>query len=331
MKKLIAIASVVSISFLSNAQDFHLTQYEVARSYLNPAETGQNLDRNEDYFAAMGIRNQWSSISSKPFATQYLSYDARFKKRWGVGIYLVNNQATTNKFRHMNVMLSGAYKIIDDNSGQQIFTTGLSLGLINQSIGTTDFLYDSQYDGSTGTFNSGLESGENNFRNGKTNLDVNWGTYYKYAPSGEIYAPYIGVSLRHITFPNTSLINDVIARTPMLLSVNGGSDLEINKEWTVRPAVLFQYQKKATELNFNTGVKYQLENEDFDLRAQLGYRLKDAFIAGFGMRYKEWTGFASYDFNTSYLNNYTGGRGAFEFTLVYKGQIKNEQMAAMFR
>ena len=110
----------------------------------------------------------------------------------------------------------------------------------------------------------------------------------------------------------------------------GGADWNINEKWSVMPKMLCMYQKRATEFYMNSQGVYRLENPDFDIRAALGFRWKDAVVFGLGMRYKDFIGLMTYDFNTSYLRNYTGGRGGFEFTLVYQGVIKNEQMRAFF-
>ena len=59
----------------------------------------------------------------------------------------------------------------------------------------------------------------------------------------------------------------------------------------------------------------------------LAYRWKDAAVAGVGMRYKQFIGMMSYDFNTSYLRSYTSGRGGFELSLTYQGAFVIRQSA----
>ena len=113
---------------------------------------------------------------------------------------------------------------------------------------------------------------------------------------------------------------------PLIWRFNLGSDIQINDEIELRPTFLMMFQKKAYEYFINVNGKYQLPNEDYDLRLLLGYRVKDAFVCGLGMRYKAFIGTISYDINTSYLSNYTNGRGGFEIGISYQGIFKNEKM-----
>ncbi len=73
----------------SRAQDAHLSQYDEAYLYLNPALTGMF---NGDYRAGGHYRSQWAAVATKPFVTSMLSYDMP-KDRFGVGGYIMNNRA----------------------------------------------------------------------------------------------------------------------------------------------------------------------------------------------------------------------------------------------
>ena len=49
MKKIFISASLISILGTAGAQDFHLSQYDVATQYLNPAVTGMYAYEKGDY------------------------------------------------------------------------------------------------------------------------------------------------------------------------------------------------------------------------------------------------------------------------------------------
>lgn len=325
MKKIIHIVLLSVLSISVNAQDFHLSQFEEAPLYLNPAMAAQNLREGMDYRASSLYRSQWGSISTQPFTTGYLSYDAKYKDKWGVGINLINNQAGSPTFRTFNLMLSGSYNIMSDPSKEHFLTTGLQFGLMNKSFKTDDLIFDQQYSSSTGEFDPSVSSGENLASTSIYRFDAGWGIYYKYRPTNQKYSPYAGLSLGHISFPNQRFLGDKEAM-PIIWKINAGADIEINDEIEIRPAFLMMHQKKAQEYYLNVNGKYQLSNDDYDLRMLLGYRLKDAFVLGIGMRYKEFIGMISYDINTSYLSNYTNGKGGFEFGISYQGFYKNEKI-----
>lgn len=327
MKKIVITIQLVLLCLVSIGQDFHVSQYENADMYINPALTGQNLRSDMDYRASSIYRSQWSSIASKSFSTSYLAYDQKFKEKWGLGAYLINNQASSSTYRTFNFMLSGSYNIMHESNNKHILTTGLQLGLMNKSLSPQNLTFDEQYTSSSGTFDQSLATGENLQSTSIYQLDAAWGIFYKFNPPGENYHPFIGFSFSHISLPSQNFTEDDIVM-PIHWKVNLGVDWDINDELTINPSLLYMYQKGATEYILNVNGIYSLENEDYDIRAKLGYRLKDAFIIGLGMRYKDFIGMMSYDYNTSYLNNFTGGNGGFEISIGYQGAFKQTKSAS---
>lgn len=106
---------------------------------------------------------------------------------------------------------------------------------------------------------------------------------------------------------------------PMHWKFNLGTDWDVNENIVLNPGLFYMFQKGATELILKSHLTYKLQNEDYDIRAHLGYRIKDALLVGVGMRYKDFVGSINYDYNTSYLNNYTGGNGGVELSISYQG------------
>ena len=304
------------------AQDFHLSQYESAEMYLNPALAGQNMRPDMDFRASTVYRSQWGSMASKSFSTTYLGYDQKFKERWGLGANLINNQAGASTFRTFNFMLAGSYNIINSSDKKHILTTGLQLGLMNKSINDAGLTFDQQYSSATGDFDQSAFSGENFLNTSIYKFDAAWGIFYKFNPTGKTYHPFIGFAFSHISLPSQNFSTDKSVM-PMHWKVNIGADWDINEKITINPGILYMYQKGASEIIIKTSCIYKLENKEYDIRANLGYRVNDAAIVGVGMRYKDFIGLMSYDFNTSYLQNYTGGKGGFELTISYQGAFKN--------
>ncbi len=330
MKNLILSTLVITaLSYSTLSQDFHLSQYENAPVYLNPASTGMEIPMGMDFRANINYRTQWGSITSRSYSSALLSYDSRFKNTWGIGGYIVNNTVASNKFKTLNIMLSGAYNVMHE-SQEHLLNVGLQFGLMNKGFNSSSYVYDSQYDNGTGTFNTTIGSGEN--LGGNENifrLDGALGFYYAYTARSSKFKPYAGFSIWHITMPNESFTGNK-ERLPMRYSIYGGSDIHIDEQWKVRPMMLFGYQAKATDLNMGALGTYNFTDENYSAMFGLNYRLKDALIIQAGMRYQSFFFTMSYDVNLSWLSTYTNNRGGFEMSLIYLGKHKGEVAKKFF-
>src|ERR1041385_5654159 len=71
----IALATVNCLLPTVKAQDFHLSQYDAATQYMNPALTGMYLGELGDYKIYTDYRSQWKTISTRPYSTMYVAYD----------------------------------------------------------------------------------------------------------------------------------------------------------------------------------------------------------------------------------------------------------------
>jgi hypothetical protein len=62
-----------------------------------------------------------------------------------------------------------------------------------------------------------------------------------------------------------------------------------------------------------------MKDTKYDLLGGINYRWKDALVIQLGGKYDQHTFAFSYDINISGLNDYTNGRGAFEFSVILTG------------
>lgn len=328
MKKLVYTISVFVCS-IGFAQDFHLSQFENAQLRMNPALTGRDYRDGKEYRVTTTYRTQWSTVSTKPFTSYYLGYDTKFKDKWGMGAHLMSNQAGAPTFRTFNFIVSGSYDIMNDPNKEHELVAGIHMGLMNKNYKTDDLLFDSQYSSATGEFDPSVSSGENIATRSIYRFDAGMGLYYRYRPQGTKYSPYVGFSLGHISVPNQSFTDK--EPLPLLWRYMFGGDIEVTDYIDIDPDFLIMFQNKAWEFMVNINGTYKLKNEDYDLRLLLGYRMMDAMVFGFGMRYKDFVAKASYDVNTSYLNNYTSGRGGFEISIAYQGLYNSPKLQNFFR
>ena len=187
MKKFLTILSVAVTGLTASAQDFHLSQYEAATLYLNPALTGVYPGEEADYRAYALYRSQWASLTKNPFSTAYLAYDQPYKK-FGVGGYLISNKAGAGNFNTINFFGSGAYNIAKGNVHS--LTAGLQLGILYKGFNASSYTFDSQYDAASGGFNSSLASNEEFDRTSIIRFDAGAGFFYKYIESGKRFHPF---------------------------------------------------------------------------------------------------------------------------------------------
>lgn len=305
----------------SSAQDFHLTQYNAAPHYFNPAKTGIFFEKDKaDYNFYSDYRTQWSSFGIKPYSTFYLGYDMPFKEQFGMGGYLLSNRNGAGGMNTIQFMPSGAYRITKDENGEHLLSVGAQMGIIYNSIDPNRYTYEAQFspDGPA-LFDQTAWSGEYFVKTSSLKFDAAMGVYYKYKKADWKAHPFFGYAVYHVTRPNQSFTTIEKDKLPMRWVYQLGADYEINEDVNVKPAILYMAQAKAHELNIGATGSYHLKETAYDILFGLNYRAKDAFIIQAGMRYNQHQLTFSYDINTSGLNDYTNGRGAFEVSLTLKG------------
>jgi type IX secretion system PorP/SprF family membrane protein len=325
MKKLVTFLSI-AFSFVLNAQDFHLAQYDAAQLYMNPGTTGMFQGEPGSYRITADYRAQWLSLGMKPFNTQFISFDmplVKWDQKWGVGGFIMNNHANPGLFRTMQVMGSGAYNIMS-TSREHYLTAGLQMGIIYKTVNQGEYSFDEQYDASSGTFNTALDDGENFARMSRVGFDAAIGIHYKYvAPYGK-YHPFGSFSIHHLPKPNESLTGTK-SKLPMRFNLMGGCDLDLREDFMLSPRFVYMNQAKAYEFNIGVLGYYKIKNSNLDAMLGCDYRHKDAIIAHIGFRQGKSIFRFSYDVNISGLNNYTNNRGAWEFSLILVG-VKNQPL-----
>lgn len=304
------------------AQDFHLTQYDAAPQYLNPALTGLFMGTDAGFRVNSNYRSQWRALPIKPYTTLSLGYDQPYK-RFGVGGFIINNRSGIGHFNTFEAMASGSYRIIDDPAYKHNLSVGLQMGLMYKSFDPSQYLYDEQYSVSYGGLNPDLPNGENIEKNTMFRFDANMGVFYKYRDENRWYHPFMGLSLYHVTRPNDSFTS-FIRRLPIHYIGNLGADMIVNEKIRLRPDFLFMYQAKAREITFGLLGFYHIEDTEYDAMLGAHYRNKDAVMIHAGIQRENNIFRVSYDINTSYLNNFSRGRGAIEFSLIYMGKKKEK-------
>lgn len=304
-----------------NAQDYHVSQYDVTSLYMNPALTGVYGDEKGDYRVYLDQRSQWRSMGIKPFVTTYLAYDMPYllkDKKFGFGGYLISNRTGLGNFNTTTFMTSASYDILNNKANNKhLLTTGLQLGVFYRATNPNSLNYDVQYV-NTG-FDQGIASNETYNRLSMVRFDANYGLFYKFLDRDKKFHPFAGFSLSHLTMPNQSF-TDAASRTPLRIVGNAGCDFKIDDKMDVTPRLLYMTQAKASELMAGFLFYYKITENNTRIVAGFDYRLQDACVFSLGLKHESYAFRMSYDVNTSYLKNYTNGKGAFEISLIYIGE-----------
>ena len=318
MKK-IFFATALLISANAIGQDFHLSQYDASVQYLNPALTGIYFKEKTDYRINANYRQQWRALTSNPYTTFSGAYDMKYKDKYGIGAFLINNRSGVGNFNTLSFLASGAYRIADDENGPHNLTVGLQMGLFYKSFDPNKFTYDNQYSESADGFDVSIPSGESFSKTGIVRFDANLGAFYKYIDESKDYSPFLGFSVFHITKPNESFTS-YKSKMPMHFILHGGCDVKVNDNLKLIPTVLYMNQSKAYDLNFGLSGWYRIKDTDAEVMLGLNYRWKDAIIIQAGYKQDQHIFRISYDVNTSYLNAFSGGKGGLEFSLILCGK-----------
>lgn len=319
MKKIILFMSFVVSVFAAGAQDYHLSQYEMAPMYLNPALTGRYLGDKNDFRISGNYRTQWQKMRGKPYSTVAVGYDMPYQQ-WGFGGYIVDNIAGDGNYSTMNIFTSAAYQVTDAANTDHHLTAGVQLGIMQKSMNMDDLLYESQYTTGNG-LDAGISSGEDFNSESLLRFDANIGVFYKYRDKNRTIRPFGGLSIYHVTMPDESF-NGETSRTPMRFNVNGGCDMQLNESFLLVGTVLYMTQHKAKEINAGLKCYYDISDTPYNLMLGANYRVKDAFVIQAGIKQFNSEFRISYDIVPSYLRGYGGGRNGFEMGIIYTGGKK---------
>lgn len=326
MKIKINLLLLAIIPLSLGAQDFHLSQIDAAPHYFNPAQTGMYFGEKADYRIYADYRSQWRAFGIRPYSTFYMGYDMPFKEQFGLGGYLISNRNGAGGLNTIQFMPSGAYRITKDKEGEQQLAVGAQMGILYKSFDPNHYTYEKQFDPDSPTiFDPSISSGESLEKMSKLKFDAGMGVFYKYNRSDWKAKPFLGYAVYHITRPNQSFSGFEKDKLPMRWVYQLGADWEVNEEVKVKPMILYMHMAKAHELNIGATGSYLLKDTKYTLLGGLNYRTKDAFIIQLGMKYDQHIFMFSYDINTSSLNDYTNGRGAFEISIKLTG-IKGKPM-----
>lgn len=317
-RKLIIILIAVAGTFNSNAQDAHLSIYDAAPMYLNPALTGVFKG---DWRIHGQYRTQWKSVNFEPYTSALVSFDMPMKK-WGFGLQLWNFRAGAGNFNAFQGTASVAYTTAVDRNKNHNISFGLQGGLTQKSLEYQLLTFNNQYTTQGGgTFDTGISSEEQFPGQSFILPNVNAGFMYFYANQQSRLNPFIGVSAFNLLEPRETFL-DSANNLPMRMYVHAGTRVNITETFYLIPKVLVMQQREFWEQTYAVDAGYYLKGSDMYLLGGAVFRNRDALVVSLGARMSSFIAKVGYDINVSSLSTASTGRGGFELSFTYMKQKK---------
>lgn len=322
LKKYFLVIGLLSASFIK-AQDFHLSMYDAAPLFLNPAMTGLVESKMR---AHLHYRTQWNAVAFKPFTTALASFDMP-KGKWGFGGQVSNMRAGFGNYNVLQVLGSASYAVPIDKNKYHNLSFGLQAGFTQKRIEYQVFTFDSQWsslDG--GSFDKSLSNNEK--FGGQTAFQevVNAGLLYYYAKQQSRINPFLGFSAFNLTQPKETFMG-ANNRLPIRFYGHAGVRVNVNELFYFIPKALYYQQAGIVQQTYALDAGYYFKGEKFYALAGYIFRPSDANIFNIGFRKDNYIVKMAYDFNTSSLRNTSKSRGAFEISLTWLGKkAKNQEV-----
>ncbi len=295
------------------AQDFHMSMYDAAPLYLNPAMTGV-FDGKWRIHGQ--YRTQWKAVNYKPYNTALVSFDMPYK-HWGFGLQVSNFRAGYGNYNELSALASVAYTIPLDAQKTHNLSFGLQGGFGQKSIEYKLLTFDNQYTPlNGGGFNEELPIGEDFSGRSLIRPVTNAGIMYYNAKQKTKLNPFIGFSAFNLVPAKESFFEDdnFLYRR---YYVHAGVRINVTETFYLLPKVLVMNQKKFNEQTFALDAGYYLKQSDLYLIGGLIYRNADAMVVSLGAKRSNFIARLAYDINTSTLTVASSGRGGFELSFTY--------------
>lgn len=314
LKKVLYLFTLISLSWGSNAQDIHWTQFNHNPIFQNPGNAGQF---NGDIRFTGNYKDQWRSVTV-PFNTLAAAVDTKLRnnQKVGVGFSIFHDVVGDGSFRTIELQGNISYLIKLSSDSMHTIRPGLNIGMNHRQLNFDQFNFDNQFDGIS--YNPALSTGELLFTDRKTNLSIGAGAIYQYYKT-ERFNFTGGIGVYNINKPNQGFYTDVVNRD-VRFDFFGKGIYKLNYDWDLVPGINVYLQGKYRELMLGSSVKYTLVDRLGEYRAVYAgvwYRNKDAASISLGMDYQTWFVGVSYDINFSSLVPASHARGGLEIAIRY--------------
>lgn len=309
------------------AQDIHFSQTFNTPLLLNPSYCG---DFDGQVRAMNSYKQQWSSVSDKPYKTFLFSADKPFfSKKLCAGLIFFNDKAGDSEMSTTQAELLLSTKLKAGESDD--VSAGLQIGYGQRKFDGTNLIWDNQWDGIS--FNTQLSSNEPVLANSFSYFDLSSGIGWNHKIS-DISKFRAGFSAQHLNQPVFSFIYNDNEKLFIKYITSGTWEVKTKalSNTTYVTSLAWFNQGTANEFDFSLIAKQELgmnslytgNNVSSNLLFGGLWRWNDAISPYVGFEYKKGLSAGiSYDINYSSFRKASIARGGFEFHLAYRFVQKN--------
>ncbi|RYE23046.1 MAG: type IX secretion system membrane protein PorP/SprF [Sphingobacteriales bacterium] len=316
MKKLlITIAVLLQLGAAGTLQaqiDPHFSQYYAYPLWLNPALTGVI---NGDMRVNANFKNQWATLNNA-YRTGAVSVDYRPTDKVGLGLTVLNQAAGDVGFNYFAAYGSFGYGIAVSSDGNKKLHFGVQAGIINRSFDPSKTQFGNQYDPTSG-YNPSLPNFENFDGSNALVFDSSAGIFYYDGDPSSTANLFGGVSVAHLNRPRDPFATvGMNNKMGLRYNVHAGVRIKAGESFDLIPHAIYVRQNQSEIKAFGAYSEIKLVNNNGLILGGM-YRINDAAVANVGYHIDNLIIGASYDFNTSGLNQATNSRGGIELSLSY--------------
>lgn len=231
MKKSILIFALFGSVFLWGQEDFFVSQSRFMQK-INPSYLGiNNLNKVGVLYNSLSVDQNTNSDNKYVFGV--ISFD---DNKFSLGFDVNSLKVATTEMVFNSIQLSYIYKIRVSNT--TFFLPAISLSVGNTQVNKEGFIFEDQLNAASGFINTqtidplGDVLGNANYLDLGASLLIHNQAYI------------VGLSLKHLNRPNTSLNKEKTYNKPMSISVQGGVEFDINpydRNFLPRYSYLFTY------------------------------------------------------------------------------------------
>ncbi len=319
----------------SKAQDFHYTQFYATPTTINPASTGLF---DTKYRVSLQYRDQGRGVLEYPYRTFSGAFDLKFdglsitqaKDYIGVGLLFYTDRMSGFEFNTTFMGISAAYHKALNAESNQYLSLGLQGGALQRGVLFDNFIFQDQFNGTTGfTFPTREQLPDNS----RTVGDFSVGLQYVYAPAKSVSFT-VGGAMQHIFAPRITfkeLVNTTLTNFHRRYNIHLSSNIPLKYNQFLIPRLYAAAQGPHLETVASVQYKLGVGENSFlyfgpNLRMVKNTSTTSAFglsdvSAMFGIEFNRINLNFSYDYS---LKAYRTGLGAFEFSIIYSGNYENE-------
>jgi type IX secretion system PorP/SprF family membrane protein len=290
-----------------NAQDPVFTQFTLMPETLNPGFTGFQYN----WRAGLLHRRQWPD-GNRVVDTDFGFVNKMVGEHAAVGMTILNNREAFTNYNFLQVNMAYSYKVEIDYTWS--FRPGLEVGYGRKSYNFKNLLLEDQINTATGAISSSsVDLGALNQKDNINFFDVSAGFVIDNQDG------WFGLSVKHLTRPNISFLNDYNVPLDLFLSVHAGYAFDIDgtpsglfpEETKLLVNANYMRQSQFNRLDIGTALKFEALTIGANLATNPEGKSKNShFITSINpyitIPFSDFNFGYSYDFNTSKIGRTQG-------------------------